>query len=127
MFHVLARPCNATESGGLRLVGGRTYYEGRVELCLDGTWGTLCDDFWSNNDASVACNQLGFGRTGAVAYQEAEFGPGSGPIWLNNFFCGGTEEKLVYCSSAPPSSCTHDNNAGVSCPGEQEGGVVRVD
>ncbi len=49
--------------GGIRLQGG-TATQGRVEVCNNNVWGTVCDDFWGTPDAQVACRQLGFGTTG---------------------------------------------------------------
>ena len=52
------------DNGDIRLVGSAVPRQGRVEVCYNEAWGTVCDGLWSTNDANVACRQLGFSRFG---------------------------------------------------------------
>ena len=54
--------------GDIRLVGGRSEYEGGVEFCVYGRWGPVCDYEWDDDDASVVCAQLGYSSTGEKMY-----------------------------------------------------------
>ena len=54
---VFTTACN---HGSVRLRGGTYSYEGRVEVCVSGVWGSVCDDGWGVADAKVACRKVGY-------------------------------------------------------------------
>ena len=93
---------------------------GRVEVFISGVeeWGTVCDDFWDDTDATVVCRQLGF-KSGIARYGSKGFGPGTGEIWLDNVNCTGSETSLADCKHAGigVSNCYHNEDAGVQCLG----------
>ena len=104
---------------GIRLVGGSSHNEGRVEVNYNGEWGTVCDDGWDDTDAGVVCRQLGFGSSG-TAIGSASFGQGSGPILLDSVTCSGNDSTLASCGHLGVNvtrSCSHSEDAGVRCNG----------
>jgi hypothetical protein len=82
-----------------------------------GVWGTICDDNFGAEEGRVLCRMLGF-PGGVKTFPEAAFGPGSGPIWVNNILCHGNESRLTECPApawGPSYQCKHLEDAGVEC------------
>ena len=117
--------------GTVRLMGGDSPLEGRVEIFLLGHWGTVCDSNWDLADATVVCRQLGYLRAvGAPRF--ASFGAGSGPSWYSQVQCAGTEMTLTECRRSDDftgSVCYHAQDAGVVCSSEFPGNtcILSVD
>ena len=53
-------------------VADETFSSGRLEIYINGQWGTICDDLFDQTDATVACKQLGF--SGALSYRTSASG-----------------------------------------------------
>ena len=134
-MYIILLGCGIT--GNIRVVGGTNSSEGRVEICLNNEWGTVCDQMWDDIDAGVVCRQLKLAtignisivtsgskclpyicKIGAQSVSGAGFGEGTGMIWLNDVQCTGSEDGLMNCtvSSSVADSCTHMQDAGVRCP-----------
>ncbi|XP_041484694.1 deleted in malignant brain tumors 1 protein-like [Lytechinus variegatus] len=108
--------CLTLDDLQVRLVNGSSDKEGRVEILYLGTWGTVCDDNWDLNDANVVCRMLGFERAESYSCCPA-FGPGTGPILLDEVECEGTESNIGHCrrSDYETHNCDHSEDVGVSC------------
>ncbi|XP_061490764.1 neurotrypsin-like isoform X4 [Rhineura floridana] len=111
------------EATGLlvRLVDGDSTKEGRVEVFLNGQWGSVCDYSWTDRDAAVVCRQLGYSGT-AKAKTVAYLGEGHVPIHLDSVECSGTERNLGECITHDSSihNCWHSKNSGVICDYREE-------
>ncbi|XP_040891443.1 deleted in malignant brain tumors 1 protein-like isoform X14 [Toxotes jaculatrix] len=100
----------------VRLVNSDNRCSGRLEIYHSGQWGTVCDDSWDLNDANVVCRQLGCGRARS-APQSAAFGQGSGPIWLDDVSCSGSEPSITDCGHPEfgAHNCGHGEDASIIC------------
>ncbi|KAL4431625.1 hypothetical protein ABPG77_001467 [Micractinium sp. CCAP 211/92] len=100
----------------VRLVNGSDAHSGRVEVYHGGVWGTACSRGFNATAATVVCKQLGLGPYGTVL-GGARFGPGSGPVLLDEVRCTGAEASLLDCAFKGwgNSTCSHSQDVGVSC------------
>ncbi|KAJ8407595.1 hypothetical protein AAFF_G00274520 [Aldrovandia affinis] len=100
----------------IRLKGGAKNGEGRVEVLKNNEWGTVCDDRWNLQTASVVCRELGFGSA-KEAMTGARMGQGMGPIHMNEVLCTGLERSMWNCryKNVTSEDCQHMEDAAVRC------------
>jgi CD163 antigen len=103
------------EDGDLRLIGGTSEKEGRVEICIGNEWGTVCDDSFLNEEVTVACRLLGFGP--GIAESAGPFGDTDAPIYLDTVQCLGHESSLLDCPNQGIGvhDCSHIEDVALAC------------
>lgn len=105
----------------VRLIGGASDREGRVEVYWAEQWGTISDEGFDINDGHTICKFIGFIGAEEV-YGGAHFGEGSGSVWMSNMECMGNESSPYACrqSKIGPQDSTHQHDAGVKCQNEKK-------
>ena len=100
--------------GSIRLQGG-TNTSGRVDICHNNIWGTVCGNSnWRLVNAQVACRQLGFPSTGATTFTVSTIG--TRVSWLSSVRCDGIESNLFNCDvQLSEINCYRSQYVGVSC------------
>jgi hypothetical protein len=90
--------------------------EGRLEIQYYGTWGSVCDDDFTDIDATVACASLGFGYIGRALIVNP-YGPAIGRIWLDDVSCIGDELSIGNCEHLAwgEHNCVHSEDVAISC------------
>lgn len=117
-YHLIGGSVCHSGHTDVRLVGGSDHCAGRVEIWQNGTWGTVCDDGWDEQDARVVCAQLGCGVAVDATGERASFGPGKGRITMVEVNCSGKETQLQQCPfETHEHFCGHKEDAGVVCSG----------
>ncbi|XP_045494665.1 protein bark beetle isoform X1 [Colias croceus] len=106
----------------IRLLGGRTQYEGRLQVRVEGKWGTVCNYKWNIINAALVCNQLGLALNPDDWFLEPNEIPSAGiteDIILSNVECTEFDNDITKCKAETvdsfENSCTHENDVGIRC------------
>ncbi|KAH3886337.1 sushi, von Willebrand factor type A, EGF and pentraxin domain-containing protein 1-like [Dreissena polymorpha] len=116
-------PVNTSDGRSWRLCDGdgpgfSNPKKGRIEVQVDGVWGTVCDDGvtnWRNRNLDIACKTFGYSGSNGLNRRAAFFGQGVGPIHMDDVSCTGTEAFLTQCPYTRISNCNHCADQGVEC------------
>lgn len=106
----------------IRLLGGKTTNEGRLQVKIDNRWGTVCNYGWSMRNAALVCHQLGLVLNPNDWNLERNQIPNAGtsePIIMANVRCTEFDIDITQCRSEKlndfENSCTHEHDVGVRC------------
>ncbi|CAI8056635.1 Deleted in malignant brain tumors 1 protein [Geodia barretti] len=110
------RNCTVSDTSmGIRLVDGNET-SGLVEVLRNCEWRSICDDYWTDEDAMVACGKLGFLPYAAGSYRRGIFRDGEEvQYWLDDVQCTGNEVSLFDCPHKDTHNCGRRERAGVHC------------
>ncbi|XP_015594324.1 protein bark beetle isoform X2 [Cephus cinctus] len=110
------------DSVPVRLLGGKTNLEGRLQVRIGEKWGTVCNYGWTIRDAALVCHQLGLTLESDNWFMERSQIPSAGTnedIILSNVQCTDDDIDVSKCKAESQgefeNSCTHDNDVGVRC------------
>ncbi|CAI8055637.1 Deleted in malignant brain tumors 1 protein [Geodia barretti] len=125
--------CNGTictvsdASTGIRLVDGNET-SGLVEVLRYCEWRSVCDDYWTDHDAKVACRQLGLLPYAAGSYRRGKFeNDEEVQYWLDDVQCKGDELSLFDCPHKDTHNCGRRERAGVHCLGKDDVAICLVE
>ncbi|CAI8044096.1 Scavenger receptor cysteine-rich type 1 protein M130, partial [Geodia barretti] len=103
--------------------GQETLKSGLVEVLRDSEWRSVCDDYWTYEDANVVCRQLGFLGFGATLIRMGFFNANEPRrYWLDDVKCNGDESSLFDCPHRGwgVHNCGRRERAGVNCLNESD-------
>lgn len=108
----------------VRLLGGSTEHEGRLQIYLDNKWGTVCDYGWTIIDAALVCHQLGLALNPSDWRMQRSEVPDAGTaddVILSNVRCTEQDIDITQCRAERATqgefanSCTHEQDVGIRC------------
>lgn len=122
--------------------GGETCLEGRLEICINNAWGTVCNNLFTSDEANIVCDNLELTggkcrsclfvdlltqngcllgtRVGSPQLIGNSFGLGSGPIFLDQLRCNTFHSNLLDCPRGVPlgaTQCSHTQDVAMQCAG----------
>lgn len=121
-----AKKCSAgMVTGTLRLIGGSSRYDGRLEIFDDKKWKVPCSNYFNLPEAKVACKELGLGNVERLSSRNSRIYLRA-DVWRRSLHCTGNEASLFDCKSTPSyyRHCYYD--VYLSCKPSGKWGNVRI-